>query len=160
MLRVRPVAFAVDGTRPGLAIGRALSHPRPFMAQQPVELILVRHLASRLGVPVFVVDPAGDLVYFNEPAERVLGRRFDEIRVMPFEEWTTVFAPSASGRRLAPEELPLVVALRWGRPDHRSLDIIGGDGVRRTIEVTAFPILGPAERRIGAVAMFWERDER
>ncbi|MFO7533987.1 MAG: hypothetical protein R6W93_16140 [Candidatus Limnocylindrales bacterium] len=43
------------------------------MAQQPVELILVRHLASRLAVPVFVVDPSGDLVYFNEPAPAIPG---------------------------------------------------------------------------------------
>jgi PAS domain-containing protein len=132
----------------------------PPMAQQPVELILVRHLASRLAVPVFVVDPSGDLVYFNEPAERVLGRRYDAIRFMPFEEWTTAFVPAAAGRTLAVEELPLVVALRKAIPAHSRFDIISGDRVRRTIEVTAFPIIAPTERLLGAVAMFWETDER
>ncbi|HEX2221895.1 MAG TPA: PAS domain-containing protein, partial [Candidatus Limnocylindria bacterium] len=63
------------------------------MAQQPIELILMRHLASRLAVPVFIVDAAGDMVYFNEPAERVLGRRFNEVREMPFDQWTTAFLP-------------------------------------------------------------------
>lgn len=128
------------------------------MAQQPVELILVRHLASRLAVPVFVVDPAGDLVYFNEPAERVLGRRFDEIRVMSFDEWTTAFVPAAAGRALAVEELPLVVAVRRSMPAHSRMTIVGGDGVRRGIEVTAFPIIGPNDQLIGAVAMFWEAE--
>jgi PAS domain-containing protein len=123
---------------------------------QPVELILVRHLASRLAIPVFLVDEAGDLVYFNEPAERVLGRRFDEIRSMPFDEWTTAFVPSGDGRKLAIDELPLVSAIRQGLPAHRALEIVAGDGVKRTIEVTAFPILAPGGRRLGAVAMFWE----
>src|SRR5688500_7513980 len=123
---------------------------------QPVEIILVRHLASRLAIPVFVVDQAGDMVYFNEPAERVLGRRFDEIRSMPFEEWTTAFLPTGEGRQLAVEELPLVEALRRGVPSHRPMEIVAGDGVKRTIGVTAFPVVAPPGRTLGAVAMFWE----
>jgi PAS domain-containing protein len=126
------------------------------MSQRPIELILVRHLASRLAVPVFVVDPSGDLIYFNEPAERVLGRRFDEIRVMPFDEWTTVFVPASEGRTLAVEELPLVKALHQAVPAHSRFEIVGGDGMARSIEVTAFPIIAPDERLVGAVAMFWE----
>jgi PAS domain-containing protein len=122
----------------------------------PVELILVRHLATRLAVPVFVIDAAGDLVFFNEPAERVLGRRFNEIIVMPFAEWTTAFLPSAAGRLLDAEEIPLVQALHQVIPVHSPVDIMGGDGVQRTIEVTAFPLIGPNEAVIGAVAMFWE----
>jgi PAS domain-containing protein len=126
------------------------------MSQQPIELILVRHLGSRLVVPVFVVNEAGDLVYFNEPAEGVLGRRFDEIRAMPFDEWTTAFLPSTEGREMAADELPLVIALRKRVPAHARFDIVGGDGVNRTIEVTAFPLVTPPDSMTGAVAMFWE----
>lgn len=125
---------------------------------QPVELILVRHLASRLAVPVFVVDAAGDLVYFNDPAEVVLGRRFEHIRSMPFDEWTTAFVPSVEDRALAVDELPLVVAFRSGRPAHRAFSIVAGDGSVRQIEATAYPILAPGGRKLGAVAMFWERE--
>ena len=56
------------------------------------------------------------------------------------------------------EELPLVVALRGSVPAHRSFGIVGSDGVERTIEATAFPIITPTERLIGAVAMFWQSD--
>jgi hypothetical protein len=86
----------------------------------------------------------------------VLGRRFDEIRVMPFDEWTTAFIPGASPGSREVQQLPLVVALRRATPDHGHVEIVGGDGVARTIAVTAFPILGPHDRLIGAVAMFWE----
>ena len=122
----------------------------------PVELILIRHLASRLAVPVFVVDRAGDLVFFNEPAEVVLGRRFEEIRSMPFEDWTTAFKPTVDGRPLAVDEIPLVVALRRGVPHHLTFGIQGGDGTKRTIEATAFPLLATGGDLVGAVAMFWE----
>ena len=48
------------------------------MAQQSVEMILVRQLASYLFVPVLVVDTTGTVVFYNEPAERILGVRFEE----------------------------------------------------------------------------------
>ena len=48
------------------------------MAQLPIELILLRQLASGLA-PMFVVDAAGDLLFVNEPAERLLGVRFAEL---------------------------------------------------------------------------------
>ena len=140
-----------------LAVRPPLGHAAA-VDQYPMELILVRHLASRLAVPVFIVDAAGDLVYFNEPAERVLGRRYDEIRIMPFEEWTTAFLPSADGRRLDPAELPLVAALRQMTPAHSQFEIVNAAGARRRLEVTAFPVIAPSDHLIGAVAMFWESD--
>lgn len=126
------------------------------MAQQPIELILVRHLGSRLAVPVFVVDAAGDMVYFNGPAGEVLGRPFDEINVMRFEDWTTTFQPSTDGQPVEAEEIPLVRALHSSMPVHAPLEIVGADGVGREIAVTAFPLMAPSGETLGAVAMFWE----
>jgi len=129
------------------------THPAPVAA--PIELILIRHLASRLAVPVFVVDRAGDLVFFNEPAEGVLGRRFEEIRSMPFDDWSTAFLP-ADDDAIAVDDLPLVIALRHGVPAHRTFDIQAADGAKRTIEATAFPLVATGGDTVGAVAMFWE----
>src|SRR6267378_4310834 len=64
------------------------------MAQREVELILVRQLASYLTIPIFVVDPKGTLIFFNEPAEGFLGRRFDETEELSLEEWTSIVAPT------------------------------------------------------------------
>jgi PAS domain-containing protein len=127
------------------------------MPQQEVEVILTRQLASYLVMPVFIVGPYGDLLYYNEPAEGILGRRFEETGEMPVEEWSTLFQPTdETGQPLAPESLPLVVALTQHSPAHRDMWIQGLDGVRRLIEVTAFPINGQAERYLGALAIFWE----
>ncbi len=127
------------------------------MAQHEIEVILTRHLASYLAMPLFLVDPQGTLIYYNEPAEAVLGRRFEETGEMPVDEWATIFTPTdEAGAVLPPEALPLVKALSERRPAHRGFWIEGLDGVRRQIEVTAIPLVGHAGRFLGAVAIFWE----
>jgi PAS domain-containing protein len=122
-----------------------------------VELILMKQVASYLAVPIFLVDPTGTLLYYNEPAESLLGKRYDETGEMPMEEWGTVFAPTdRNGVPLAPDELPLAIAVRDGRPAHGQFSIVGLDGVARQLSVTAFPLVGQSNRNLGAVAIFWE----
>lgn len=127
------------------------------MTQREVELILVRQLASYLTLPIFLVDPAGNLIYYNEPAELLLGRRYDETGEMAVEEWGTVFVPRDSdGVPLPPTALPLVRALTNHRPEHGRMIIDGLDGARRTLDVTALPLVGQHGRELGAMAVFWE----
>src|SRR5688500_17957483 len=117
------------------------------MPQHEVELVLARQLASYLAMPVFLVDPHGCLIFYNEGAEAILGHRSDETGATPLEAWATIFHPV--DRNDAPvlrEELPLVSALRERRPSHTSFCISALDGVRRCIEVTAVPIIGQADR--------------
>jgi len=127
------------------------------MPQQEIEIILVRQLASYLAMPIFVVDPEGTLLFYNEPAEPILGRRFEETGEMPMSEWLTSFEPTdEGGMPLAPTEDPLGIALAEQRPAHGVLWLHGLDNVRRHIEATCFPLIGQANRYLGAVAIFWE----
>jgi PAS domain-containing protein len=128
-----------------------------FMPQQAIEVILMRQLASYLAMPIFLVDPGGDLLFYNEPAEALLGHRYEETGEMPLAEWAQIFQPtSADGSPLSPEALPLVIALQQHRAAHLAFQIRGLDGVHRTIEATAFPLEGQGGRHLGAVAIFWE----
>ena len=127
------------------------------MPQQAIEVILMRQLASCLAMPIFLVDPGGNLLFYNEPAEALLGRRYEETGEMPLEEWARIFHPaSADGSPLPPEALPLVIALQQHRAAHLVFQIRGLDGVHRMIEATAFPLDGQGGRYLGAVAIFWE----
>jgi PAS domain-containing protein len=127
------------------------------MAQQPIELILARELGSHLVTPIFIVDRDGGLLFYNEPAEKLLGRRFDESGPMPLSEWRMLLVPtSASGERLPEDALPLDAALGERRPAHGRFWITGLDGVARELEVTALPLEGHADRLLGAIAIFWE----
>jgi hypothetical protein len=129
------------------------------VSQHEVEVILMKQVASYLAMPIFVVDPNGDLVYFNEPAEGLLGRRYDETGEMPQAEWATVFTPTDEhGVPLAPASLPLSIAFTERRPAHGTMWITGLDGARRHLSVTAFPLIGFHDRGLGAVAIFWEDD--
>ena len=124
---------------------------------QPIERILVRHLGSRLAVPLFLIDSDGTLVFYNEAAEKLLGRRFDDAGEMSFDAWTSAFAVrDDDGQPLEIDQLPLVKALRERRPAHARFDITGIDGAARTLEVSAFPLQGQGGSRLGAVALFWE----
>ena len=127
------------------------------MPQQEIEVILARHLSEYLVMPIFIVNPAGDLVFYNEPAETILGQSYSETGLMPASEWSTVFNPvDSQDRPIPPEELPLVIALQERHPAHKTIWIHGLDGVAREIGVTAFPLIGQAERFLGAIAIFWE----
>ncbi len=126
------------------------------MSQKEIEVILMRQLAGSLAAPVFVVDPKGTLLFYNEPAEALLGRRFDEAGEMPFEEWSTAFVPrDEHGTPVPPESLPLAIALRKRHPAHGELHITDLTGQHRRIEIVAFPLQGQGGRFLGAVAVFW-----
>ena len=127
------------------------------MPQREIEVILTRQLASYLTLPIFIVDTGGTLVFYNEPAERILGHRFEETGEMPADEWATTYTVTdCNDEPLLPEELPLMIALRERRLAHARLQIRGRDSVRRQIDLTAFPLIGQADRHLGAVAIFWE----
>ncbi len=131
------------------------------MSQQEIEVILSRHLAEYLAMPIFIVNPAGDLIFYNEPAEAILGTRYSETGSMPAQEWATIFLPiDHDGNPIPPEKLPLVIAITKRHPAHKIFWIKGKDGAMREIEVTAVPLVGQADRFLGGMAIFWERSKK
>jgi PAS domain-containing protein len=127
------------------------------MPQQEIEMILVQQLASYLTLPIFLVNLEGTLLFYNEPAEPILGRRFEETGEMPLSEWSTIFAVTDEGGvPLDPKEVPLALALATQRPVHRVVWLRGLDNVQRQVEVTCLPLIGQAHRYLGAIAIFWE----
>jgi PAS domain-containing protein len=129
------------------------------MPAQPIELILARQFGDSLSMPVFLVDPEGNLLFYNEPAEGIFGLRFGDTGGMRVEEWATIFRPSdAHGNPIPPEDLPLVQTLTTHRPANGSFYIDSLKGERMLITVTAFPIEGRPNRYLGAMAMFWRSE--
>jgi PAS domain-containing protein len=126
----------------------------------PIQIILTRQLAGYLSVPIFLVDPKGNLLFYNEPAETILGRRFEETGAMAAEEWSSAFSPLDEERQpLPPEKVPLRICLTTQRPVCRRLFIRGLDGVLRHLEVASIPITGLQGEFLGAAAFFWELSE-
>ena len=128
--------------------------------QRPVEIILTRQLADSLSMPVMVVDAAGVLIFYNEAAHKLLGRAFEEADEASIREISSAIRTTdEAGMAMDGADLPLVRALREGRPCHGRLRITGLDGVKRLIEVTAMPLVGQGSRLLGARAIFGELDQ-
>jgi hypothetical protein len=123
----------------------------------PIELILTRQLAEYLSVPLLLVDSKGDLLFYNEPAESILGRRFEDTGRLTAEEWATmVTVVDDQGQPVAARDLPLMTTLATRLPAHGRLRIVDGERGSRAIEVTAIPIAGLHGDFLGAAALFWE----
>ncbi len=142
-----------SGTFPpvGVASGRD-------SGQKPVVLILARELAANVATPMLVLDRKGTLVFFNEPAEVILGSTFADTGEIPVEDWDRRW--QVFDRDGAPMSLlssPLAVVASELRPAHGELCIQGLDGVRRCCEATVYPLFDSARKHQGAVGVFWEK---
>ena len=125
--------------------------------QRNLLLILAREFASKLATPAFVTDAEGNLVFYNELAEALLGRAFAEAGSVKADEWMSLYTvEDLDGTPLPLERNPGGVALLERRPAHRRLFITGLNGIRREIDVTAFPLLSTPDELVGMVAFFWE----
>jgi PAS domain-containing protein len=131
----------------------------PGKPQQQIELILMRQLASYLTIPIFLVGADESLVFYNEAAGALVGRRFDEVGAIGLDELTTRFQVVAQdGSPLDTNDLAIARALRERRPGHDRVRYRALDGTTRLVDVTAFPLEGQGGRHLGAVAIFWETD--
>jgi PAS domain-containing protein len=125
------------------------------VGQKPIELILARNLISSLSTPAFLVDQGGVLIFYNEAAGSLLGKRFEEIGKVEAPEWGSVFGPiDESGDPIPYDDLPLVASVRNGRPAHERMRVRSADGAQHEIEVSALPILTAHGSR-GGIAFFW-----
>lgn len=125
-----------------------------------IEIILNRQLADCLAIPVFITDTIGNLLFYNEPAEEILGKRYDDTGEMPVEQWGTIFKnKDENGEVLPPEDLPLVKTLKYRLPFFKTFWIESLQGKAEKISVTSYPIIGRAGSFVGAVAIFWRPSE-
>ena len=124
--------------------------------QKHLILILARELASNLATPTLIADEGGQVVFYNEAAEPVLGGPFAELGEVHIDELAGSFSPrTREGEPLDVAELPGRVALDQHQADHVRLWITSRDGVEREISVTAFPLFAHADEFVGVVIIFW-----
>ena len=96
-------------------------------------------------------------MYFNEPAERILGSSFAELGELAASDWASLIAvEELDGSPLPLEARPAAIALLERRPAHHTFRITGLDGHPRAISATAVPLLASADELVGVVSIFWE----
>jgi PAS domain-containing protein len=127
--------------------------------QRHIALILAKDLAANLATAMLLVDADGDLVFFNEPAESILGRPYAEAQMSRAELARTFKPVDEAGEPVPLEKLPLSQAVRSGIPSHGHLRIEAIDGRTRDLEVVGIPLFAQVDQPVGGLAMFWERAE-
>jgi PAS domain-containing protein len=123
--------------------------------QKPLELILARNLLSSISTPAFLVGAQGTLLFYNEAAGALVGRRFEETGTMAADEWTAAFGPFDDDEQPIPyDQNKLTKSLREGRPAHGDFRICVAGNVHQNIAASAIPIVGP-DGSSGAIVIFW-----
>jgi PAS domain-containing protein len=125
--------------------------------QKNLALILARQFAATLAMPMFVVDADGRLVFYNEPAEELIGQTFAEMGEISARQWTSLLSPETlDGEPIGFEQRPTGIAFLERRPAHDRFAITGFDGRRRDISATTLPLFTAEDQFLGVVAIFWE----
>lgn len=128
-------------------------------AQKPVEMILLRQVASYLMVPIWMMDEQGNLLYYNEPAEKLLGVTFDDAGPINAAQLAEMFrATDLEGNPIEDSGLPVVAALTSRAPASGEIRFCGFDGIWRDVDIWAMPVQGQAGRFLGVFATFWETE--
>ena len=126
-------------------------------ASKSIQIILARQLASCVAMPILLVDAAGTLIFYNEPAEAILNQRFEETGEIPVEEWNRLVAVTDEERHpIPPENWPTRVARLQRRPISRRIWLRRGGSEWRHLQVTAVPLVGEGEEMLGVMNIFWE----
>ena len=120
-------------------------------------LILARELSANLATPMFLMDTGGLLVFYNDAAALLLGKPFAELGEIPSGEFgASLQLSTPDGERLLRRDTPSGIAFFEHRPSHQTVMATSYDGVRRSYEATAYPLLGATGEMHGVLAVFWE----
>jgi PAS domain-containing protein len=120
-------------------------------------MILLRQVVSVLATPMFVLDEESHVAFFNEAAEAIFGLALEGFAELSADELFDLFARTEKAEEpIAPKDLAVSVALREGRPTHRSFRLRGLDGATRDVSAMALPFVGRDQRLLGALEVLWE----
>ena len=127
--------------------------------QRALALIVARELAANLATPMFLIDASGDLVFYNDAAEQIIGKSFAELGTISALEWGEMLhLTTVDGEPLRRRNSPPGIAFAERRPAHAKLQVTALDGTVRLVEVTAYPLFAKTDEMDGVVAIFWETE--
>jgi PAS domain-containing protein len=108
-------------------------------------------------MPIVIVDAQGTLIYWNEPAEVLLGIRFEETGEIPASIWREQFAVRDVDQTPIPhDQWPLVIALIQHLPVSRTIWVGAPNGHWRHVNWTSVPFIAQGGEFLGVQSVFWE----
>jgi PAS domain-containing protein len=127
------------------------------MAVESQRLLMVqaRNLITNLALPAVLTDADGQLLFFNDAAAELLGRRFEEVGRLSREDWARQIGPfDDQGRAVATDDLPIARVVHTGRPAQGRFHLRFDRQELREVEVSALPLAEPGFLE-GVLLVFW-----
>jgi PAS domain-containing protein len=121
--------------------------------QQPLELILARNLVQNISTPALIADAEGALVFYNEAAGQIIGRRFEEAGRLSQDQWRAELSPP-DGKDTAENADTLSQALTGNAAGHGRFYIRAYDDREVEVEASAIPLTRDADA-YGTLVAFW-----
>jgi hypothetical protein len=108
-------------------------------------------------MPILLLDAQGNLVYYNEDAEEILNRRFDETGEITADELLEILEVVDEQRKpIPPDERPTRITRRERRAVTRTVWMRAGSAPWRHLQATAVPLIGDCDEMLGIMHFFWE----
>lgn len=127
------------------------------MPQNNIELILFRQFAYYLAFPIFIMDVDGDIIFYNEPVEKLFGLKLSETGEISASEWETIFVPQdKNGVPIKKEDLPLFISHNEQRLAYNQFYIKNILNEIKHIELFTLPVINQSNIYIGLVVFFQE----
>lgn len=120
-----------------------------------VEHILTRNLSEHLLTPVLLLDERGALIFFNEAAERIVGRPHDDLGEVGTRWPALLHLVDDGGRDAPPERVETLRVLGAREPARHDVRLRVAEGGTESFVVWTLPMIGREGEYLGSILSFW-----
>jgi PAS domain-containing protein len=122
------------------------------MPAQEIEFILSRQLAEYLSTPIALVDHDGKMIYYNESAEHIVGKRYNESGDIESREWDNRFFNDESfNASLNVLDIPFIKVLSMRHIMQGEYWMRNFEEINQKVLIVSVPLVGMAQRELGAI---------
>ncbi len=122
------------------------------MPTQDIEFILARQLAEYLSTPIALIDHDGKMIYYNESAEYILGRKYNESGEIESRDWEDrFFEQEERNQSIKILDLPFIRVLSMRHILQGEYWMRNFEEINQKVLIVSVPLVGLAQRELGAI---------
>ncbi len=121
------------------------------MPNQEIEFILARQLSEFLSSPIAIVDHDGRMIYYNESAEFILGKKFNESGEIESREWDERIYDENKTNIVKMLDLPFLKVLSGRTIIEGEYWMRSFEEIEQKVRFICIPLVGMAQRELGAL---------
>lgn len=121
------------------------------MADNKFDFDLYEKFANTLIIPVFIIDSASNILYYNKSAEKIIGFSFQEKGIISFKDWPTLLKlQDEKGNPVPFEKLPLYISYTQHRLSFSTF-FLNIKGNKLKVDIFSLPVVDNEDNLLGTV---------